>query len=189
MTGHGAAASGPGAGTPLYGLLAEFDTVPILLPAVRAVRQAGFTKFDVHTPIPIHGLDEAMAIRPSRLPYLVLGGGCAGATAGLLLEWWTNAVDYPFHISGKPFFGLPAAIPVTFELTILLAALGAVAGLFVANGWPRWHHPLFAVDRFRRATNDRYFVSVEAADPRFHRERTRELLESLGAVAVEEVQA
>lgn len=180
-----AGTGGPG----LYGLLAEFDTVKALLPAVTAVRKKGFVKFDVHTPIPIHGLDEAMGIRPSRLPWLVLAGGVAGAVGGLLLEWWTNAVAYPFHISGKPFFGLPAAIPVTFELTILLAAIGAVAGLFVANGWPRWHHPLFTVNRFRRATDDRFFVCVEAADPRFHLEGTRELLYSLGALVVEEVQA
>ncbi|MEW6337972.1 MAG: DUF3341 domain-containing protein [Acidobacteriota bacterium] len=175
-------------GPKLYGLLAEFDSVGKLLAAAERVREAGFTRFDAHSPIPVHGLDEAMGIRPSRLPLLVLGGGASGLGAGLLLQWWTNAVDYPFMISGKPLFGLPAAIPVTFELTILLSALGVVGGLVVANGWPQFHHPLFASERFRRATTDRFFVSVEAADPRFELETVRGLLESAGASHVEEVE-
>ena len=172
----------------LWGVLAEFDSVDVLLPAVEKVRKAGFTAFDVHTPIPLHGLDEAMGIRPSRIPLVVLGGGLAGATAGLALQWWTNAVDYPFKISGKPLFGLPAAIPVAFELTVLLAALGAVVALVVANGWPQFYHPLLKVERFRRASQDRYFVSVEADDPRFERAAVVALLTSLGATAVEEVE-
>lgn len=175
-------------GPRLYGLLAEYDTVEKLLAAAKTVREAGYTRFDAHAPIPVHGLDEAMGIRPSRLPLLVLAGGLSGLGAGLLLQWWMNAIDYPFMISGKPLFGLPAAIPVTFELTILLSALGAVGGLVVANGWPQFHHPLFSSERFRRATSDRFFVSVEAADPRFDLETVRGLLESAGASHVEEVE-
>jgi hypothetical protein len=178
----------PAVGAPrLWGLLAEFDRVETVLAAAEAVRAAGYRRFDVHTPIPIHGLDEAMGIRPTPIPWLVLGGGATGAALGLGLQWFTNAFDYPFLISGKPLFGLPAAIPVTFELTVLLAALGAVGFLFVFAGWPRWHHPLFASERFRRASDDRFFVTVEAADERFDAVRCRELLETLGAVAVEEV--
>jgi hypothetical protein len=128
-----------------------------------------------------------MGIRMSKLPWLVLGGGVAGLCAGLGLQWFTNAFDYPFLISGKPLFGLPAAVPVTFELTVLLASLGAVGGLFVVNGWPRLHNPLFASERFRRATTDRYFVSVDQADPRYDAFETTELLWSLGAVHVDTV--
>jgi hypothetical protein len=171
----------------LFGLLAEFETVEAVLAAAESVREAGYRRFDVHTPIPIHGLDEAMGIRPTPIPWLVLGGGITGAALGLGLQWFTNAFDYPFLISGKPLFGLPAAIPVTFELTVLLAALGAVGFLFVLAGWPRWHHPLFSSERFRRASDDRFFISVEAGDELFEAARCRELLAALGAVAVEEV--
>ncbi len=172
----------------LWGLLAEYETVPSVLDAATRVREAGYTHFDVHTPIPIHGLDEAMGIKVSRLPWLAFGGGAAGATAGLLLQWWTNAVDYPFIISAKPYFGLPAAIPVTFELTVLLAAIGAFAGMLVANGLPQFHHPLFRVERFRRASSDRFFISVEARDPKFDAASTRALLEASGGAPVVEVE-
>ncbi len=168
-------------------LLAEFDDVGKVLAVSERLRDAGFSRWDVHTPIPIHGLDEAMGIRMSKLPWIVLGGGTTGLFAGLALQWFTNAFDYPFLISGKPLFGLPAAVPVTFELTVLLASLGAVGGLFVVNGWPRLHNPLFASDRFRRATTDRFFVSVDQADPCFDARETEALLTSLGAVHVETV--
>jgi len=182
-------AASQGSGAPLFGLVAEFETVEAVLHAAEQVRASGFTRFDVHSPIPIHGLDEAMGIRMSRLPWIAAGGGAAGAGVALLLQWWTNAVDYPYIISGKPFFGLPANIPVTFELTVLFASIGAVFGMLIANGLPQLYHPLFRVDRFRRATTDRFFVSIEASDPRFDPERTRELLAGLGSVAVEDVEA
>lgn len=173
----------------LWGLLAEFDDVDAVLAAAQKVRAAGFERWDVHAPIPIHGLDEAMGIRPTWIPVGVLVGGVAGVAAGLGLQWATNALDYPFLISGKPFFGLPVAIPVTFELTILLAALGAVGGLFVACGWPQLHHPLLANEHFARASADRYFISIEASDSRFDPTRTAWLLENAGARHVEEVRA
>ena len=169
-------------------LLAEFEDVDRVLEASEKLRDAGFSRWDVHTPIPIHGLDEAMGIRMSKLPWLVLGGGAVGLGLGLLMQWWMNAHDYPFQISGKPLFGLPAAIPVTFELTVLLAALGAVGGLFAVNGWPRLHHPLFASERFRRATSDRFFLAVEETDPRFDAALTPELLRGSGAVHLETVE-
>ena len=169
----------------LWGLLAEFDTVDGLLAAAAQVRRAGFTRFDAHSPVPVHGIDEAMDIKMSRLPWVVAGGGATGALGGLLMQWWMNAHDYPLLVSGKPLFGLPAAIPVTFELTVLLGALGAVGGLIFVTGFPRLHHPLFASDRFRRATSDRFFLSIEAADPRFA--EARALLAETGAVHVEEI--
>lgn len=172
----------------VWGLLAEFETVEELLAAAEAVREAGYRRFDSHSPIPVHGIDEAMGIRVARVPLFALGGGITGCVAGLALQWFTNAFDYPFLVSGKPLFALPPAIPVAFELTILLGALGAVIAMLVGNGLPQLHHPLFGSARFRRATTDRFFVSIEAADPCFDRVRTRELLGSLGSRHVEEVE-
>jgi hypothetical protein len=172
----------------LYGYLVEFEKAGPLLDAAARVRDAGFTRWDCHTPFPVHGLDHAMGVRGTRLPWLILCGGAAGATIALLMQWWMNAVDYPFMISGKPFFGIPAAVPVTFELTVLLSALTAFFGMWGLNGLPRHHHPLFNSDRFKRATQDRFFISVEAADPRFDAVQTREFLETLGGDAVEAVE-
>ncbi len=168
----------------LWGLAAEFSTVDAFLAAVAACRKAGYVRFDAHAPIPVHGLDEAMDIRPSRLPKLVFLGGLAGCALGLLLQWWTNAVDYPFRISGKPLFALPPAIPVVFELTVLFSALTAVLGLLVANRQPELYHPLFELPAFARGSDDRFFVVVEAKDPRFDRHGTEEFLKSLGAESV-----
>lgn len=183
MGGANPTAAGPRA----WGLLAEFETVEALLAAVERVRLEGYTRFDAHAPVPVHGIDEAMGIRMSKLPWVVAGGGIAGASCALLMQWWMNAHDYPFMISGKPLFGLPAAIPITFELTVLLGSIGAVLGLFVVTGFPRLHHPLFASERFRRSTADRFFVSIEAEDPKYDGAATRALLESLGPSHLEEI--
>jgi hypothetical protein len=172
----------------LYGYLVEFESSDTLVAAATEVRIAGYTRWDAHTPFAVHGLDGAMGVRRTVLPYLVFAAGLTGTAGGILLQWWTNAVDYPFLISGKPFFGLPAAIPVAFETTILLAALTALFGMLALNGLPQLSSPLFASTRFRRATNDRFFISVEATDPLFEPTRTRVFLESLGGLAVEEVE-
>jgi hypothetical protein len=160
----------------LWGLLAEFATPQDLVRAAAAVRDAGYTNWDAHTPFPVHGLDDAMGVRPTRLPYLVLGAGIVGCTSGLIMQWWMNAVDYPLIISGKPFNSLPANIPVAFELTVLLASLTAFIGMLALNALPRFHHPLFANAAFRRVTTDRFFLVIEAKDPRFDRVTTEELL-------------
>jgi hypothetical protein len=183
------AASAPRAssdtGGPVYGLLAEFSDPNALVAACRKVRDAGFENWDAHTPFPIHGMDDAMGIKGTQLPFIVLAGGLTGFALALLMQWWMNAVDYPFIISGKPFFGLPANIPVTFELTVLFSALATFLGMWGLNGMPRLYHPLFTSNRFRRATADRFFISIEARDRRFDAERTHEFLTSLGADAVE----
>jgi len=172
-----------------WGLLAEFDSVDSLLAAAERVRDAGFTRFDAHAPFPIHGLDEAMGIRMSKLPWLVAGGGAVGAATALLLQWWTNGFDYPLVISGKPLFGLPVAIPITFELTVLFASIGAFVGLLVANRFPALYHPVLPNDRFReRGTTDRFFVAIEAGDPKFDARATRSFLEALGPSRVEELE-
>jgi len=173
----------------LYALVADFDKVDQFLDAVRRVRAAGFTRWDCHTPFVLHGLDGAMGVKPTKLPFVVFGAGLTGCAVGLGLQWFTNAFDYPFLISGKPLFSLPAFIPVAFETTILLAAIAALVSMLALNGLPRLHHPLFTNERFHRVTNDRFFISVEARDRRFDRQATRAFLESLGGLQVEEVSA
>ncbi|MCB1184386.1 DUF3341 domain-containing protein [bacterium] len=170
-----------------YGLMAEFDSASVLMKAVEKTRDAGFTKWDVHTPFPVHGMDDAMGIRGTRLPFLVLGGGLTGLGLATLMQWWMNAVDYPFIISGKPLFGIPANVPIMFELTVLLSAFAAFFGMWILNGLPRWYHPLFTSARFRRATQDRFFIVIEAKDPKYDATRTRQFLESLGGAVVEQV--
>jgi hypothetical protein len=171
----------------VYGLLTEFESPSALVAAVRQVRDAGFRHWDVHTPFPIHGMDEAMGIRGTRLPFLILGGGITGLGLATLMQWWMNAVDYPFEISGKPLFGLPANIPVMFELTVLFSAFAAFFGMWGLNGMPKLYHPLFTSRRFRRATQDRFFIVIEARDPLFDAGRTRDFLASLGGSVVETV--
>ena len=170
-----------------HGLLVEFDDAHDLVDACRKVRDAGFRRWDAHTPFPVHGMDDAMGIRGTRLPWIILGGGLTGLVLALLMIWWMNAQDYPLVISGKPLFAWQAAVPVTFELTVLFSALATFFGMWGLNGLPRLHHPLFSSERFARATADRFFIVIEKDDPRFDREQTRALLESLGGLAVEEV--
>jgi hypothetical protein len=169
----------------LYGLLAEFETPGQLVHAADAVREQGYQNWDCYSPFPVHGLDRAMGLRDTRLPWVVLGGGLTGAATAILMQWWMNAVDYPLIISGKPLFSLPANIPVAFELTILFSALSAFFAMFVFNGLPRLYHPAFRSERFRQVTNNRFFITIEAADPNFDIERTRSLLRSLGSSHVE----
>ncbi len=171
----------------LYGLMVEFSDVPDLVKAVEKCRDQGFKNWDVHTPFPVHGMDSAMGIKGTKLPFLILAGGATGLGLATLMQWWMNAVDYPFIISGKPLFGIPANIPIMFELTVLLSAFAAFFGMWGLNGLPRLYHPLFTNYRFRRATQDRFFIVVEAKDPKFELEKTREFLASLGGNVVEEV--
>jgi len=170
------------------GCLAEFETPAALLEAANKLRDGGYTRWDAHTPFPVHGLDQAMGLRATILPWIVMGGGLTGCATGLGLQWWTNAHNYPFLISGKPFWSIPANIPITFELTILFSAFAAFFGMLILNGFPRWHHPVFASERFRRVTQDRFFLSVEAEDPLFDEAKTAELLRGLGAAHVEKLE-
>ncbi|MEM9553595.1 MAG: DUF3341 domain-containing protein [Acidobacteriota bacterium] len=172
----------------IYGLLVEFEHPEGLVEACRRVRDEGFERWDAYTPFPIHGMDRAMGIRETRLPKLILLGGLTGLAIALLMQWWMNAVDYPFLISGKPLFGLPANIPVTFELTVLCSALTAFFGLWGRNGMPRLYHPVFKSRRFRRATADRFFLVLEASDRRFDLRRTQEFAASLGGVHVQQLE-
>lgn len=169
----------------LAGLLAEFDSVDGILAAAEKVRDAGYRRWDVHTPFPIHGMDDAMGIRPTILPWLVVMGGVAGLLGGLALQVYTNAIDYPMFVSGKPLVSLPAFIPVIFECTIAGAAFTAVFGMLVLNKLPMLYNPLFKSERFRRVTNDRFFIAVDATDPNFDEAATERLLRSLNPINLE----
>ena len=169
----------------LAGYLAEFDTVDAILAAAEKVRDAGYRRWDTHTPFPVHGMDDAMGIRPTILPWLVAMGGVAGLIAGLALQVFTNAIDYKMFISGKPLVSLPAFIPVIFETTIAGAAFTAVFGMLVLNKLPMLYNPLFKSERFRRVTNDRFFVVIDATDPSFDEVETEKLLQSLNPIAIE----
>ena len=184
----GAAGGNGMAETKLAGYLVEFETVSSLKSACEKVRDAGYKNWDAHTPFPVHGLDDCMGLKPTALPWLIMGGGVTGCLVGLGLQWWTNAYNYPYIISGKPFWSIPANIPVTFELTVLFSALTAVFGMIMLNGFPRWHHPVFTSNRFRRATIDRFFISVEADDPYFDEEDTLAFLKGLGGSHLERLE-
>ncbi|MCC6623692.1 MAG: DUF3341 domain-containing protein [Deltaproteobacteria bacterium] len=171
-----------------WGLLAEFETPQAIYTACESVRDEGFRHWDAHTPFPVHGLDRAMGVQPSKVPWIVLGMAVFGMLAGFTLQWWTTAIDYPIMIAGKPYFAWPAWIPVTFELTILFGAFGAVFGMFGLNRIPTFNHPVFNSERFARATDDRFFIAIEARDPLFDAKKTKKMLQKLGATHVEEVE-
>jgi mono/diheme cytochrome c family protein len=175
-----------GNGGELHGVLAEFDTPGELIEAARKVRDAGFTEFDCYSPFPVHGIDDAMGIKRTILPLLIFGGGFTGAIGGLLLQWWTNAYDWPWNISGKPAWSLPANIAIGFETTILLAVFTSFFGMWILNKLPQVWHPLFRSERFARVTDDGFFLGIEASDKRFDHTSTRALLQGAGAIAVED---
>jgi hypothetical protein len=172
-----------------WGLLAEFDTAAALYRAAERVRDAGLTRWDAHSPFPVHGLERAMGLRRSMVPLVTLLLGLGGAAAGMGLQWWVSARAYPLVVSGKPFFSWPAFVPIMFECGILGGATGAVLGFLGLSQLPRHHHPLFESKRFERVTDDRFFISIEAGDPRYDAAETRRLLERAGALAVEEIAA
>lgn len=146
----------------IHGVVTEFEDERDLLRAVTAVRERGFGRLDAYTPFPVHGLEEALGLQRSKLGWIVLAMGVLGAASALLLQWWTGSVAYPLVIGGKPFFALEFSIPVTFELTVLFAACGAVFGMLALNGLPRLYHPVFNHPRYRGATDDRFLLAIES---------------------------
>jgi hypothetical protein len=172
-----------------YGLMAEFDNPTALVEAANAARLAGYRRMDAYTPIPIEELSEALGLRRTRLPLIVLLGGIAGGLGGYTLEWWASAIAYPMNIGGRPFHSWPQFIPVTFETTVLGAALAAFVGMWALNRLPQPYHPVFNVPAFARASSDRFFLCIESGDPRFERDATWRFLESLRPVGVSEVAA
>ena len=172
----------------LYGLMAEFDTPGALITAAERARKAGYRRMDAYAPYPIEELVHALGHHHSKLPMMVLGGGILGCLSGLGLQVYVNAIAYPLNIGGKPVLSWPAFVPVTFEMTILFASLTAVLGMLALNGLPTPYHPVFNVPRFSAASRDRYFLCIEAVDPRFHLEGTRQFLAELAPTEVSEVE-
>jgi len=165
----------------LHGVLAEFGNTAELLVAARKVREAGYKKYDAYSPFPIHGMDDAMGLKPSKLGWIVLAHGLVGFFGAIALMVWTSSVDYPLNISGKPNINAPAFIPVLFELTVLLSAFGAVFGMFYLNDMPKHHNPLFNSDRFSRVTDDKFFICIESSDMLFDQQKTTHFLTEIGA--------
>jgi len=165
--------------TTLYGLMAEFDDPQSLGAATARAHREGYRCMDAYSPFPIEELHEALGAHHTRLPLIVLIGGLCGCIGGYALEYWSSVMAYPLNIGGKPFHSWPAFIPVTFECTILVAALSAVLGMLGLNGLPQPYHPVFNVPRFALASRNRFFLCIESVDPKFDVERTRQFLETL----------
>ena len=163
----------------VYGMMAEFDDATALVAAAVQTREQGYTCVDAYSPYPIEELHHALHTESSKLPLLVLIGGLFGCAGGFGLQYWVSAIAYPVNVGGKPFFSWPAFIPVTFECTILAAALTAVLGMLALNGLPQPYHPVFNVPRFALASRNRFFLCIEAVDPKFDLEDTRRFLETL----------
>jgi hypothetical protein len=172
----------------IYGVMAEFDTATELVDAARQVRDAGYKKTDAFSPFPLHEIDEALGIKRSILPFLVLGGGIGGLLTGLGLQYFVHVIDYPLNVGGRPYFSLPSFIPPSYELTILFAAFTAVFGMLLLNGLPQPYHPVFNVPRFALATREKFFLLIEKKDPQFDYEKTRSFMEGLGGQEVFDVE-
>lgn len=172
-----------------YGLMAIFDTPADAMHAAEQVRDAGYSKWDVHTPYPVHGMDAAMGLPNSKVGWFTFLGGATGYTTGMTMIWWMNAYDYKIVIGGKPMFSPFYTFPVSYELTILLASFGSLIGMLLLNRLPRLHHPLLKNRKFcQGATHDKYIVVIETADPKFNDQETRKLLASAGSKHIELVE-
>jgi hypothetical protein len=172
----------------IWGLLAEFERPENLVAAAARAREAGYRKMDAYTPFPIHGLSEALGFRRTKLPFVVLAGGLLGCATALGLQWFSTTIHYPLNVGGRPFASWPSFIPITFELTVLFAALSAVFGMLGMNGLPMPYHPVFNAPRFAFASRDRFFLGIEGRDALFDLETTRAFLSGLGAREVVEVE-
>ena len=171
----------------LYGVIAEFHDAQSLLDAAVAARGAGYTSMDAFSPFPIHGLAEAVGFHKSRLSAVVLTMGLLGGIGGFLMCWYANVISYPLNIGGRPYNSWPAWIPIVFECAILLAAFGAVFGMLALNGLPMPYHPVFNVRRFDSASRDKFFLVIQARDPKFRLDEARQFLQSLGPREVTDV--
>ncbi len=170
-----------------YAMVALFETPEALYDAAHRTREAGYTVTDCHTPVPVHGLAEALGMKRSKISQLVLIGGTLGAIGGLSLQYWVSAITYPINVGGRPYFSWPSFIPIIFECTILGAALTTIISLIVLNGLPQPYHPVFDTPDFDRASGDGFFLAIEAVDPIYDAAKTRAFLDGLNPTAVNEV--
>ncbi|MGH9897758.1 MAG: DUF3341 domain-containing protein [Pyrinomonadaceae bacterium] len=173
---------------PIYGLLAEFNNPTALVQAAERAHRAGYRKLDAYSPYPIEELSEALHLRRSKVALIVLSGGLLGAASGLFMQYYASVLSYPLNIGGRPLASFPSFIPITFEMTVLLASLIGAAGMLFLNGLPQPYHPVFNVERFLRASQDSFFLCIEAQDERFDYNETRRFLESLNATEVSDVE-
>jgi hypothetical protein len=172
-----------------YGLIATFDTPGAVMHAAEQVRDAGYRQWDVITPFPIHGMDEAMGVKRSRVPRISLAGGITGFCTGMSMIWFMDKFDYPLTVGGKPLFSPLFAFPVSYELTILFTAFATIGGMFLLNGLPMHYHPVLNADKMKQGTDDKFFIVIEKADGRFNLENTRALLAGLGGREIEELES
>jgi hypothetical protein len=171
----------------VYGLVAEFDDADKLVEVAERARIAGYKKMDAYTPFPIHGLSEAIGFHDVRMPWMIFAGGLTGAFVGYTLQWYTLTVDYTLNVGGKPFNSLPSFVPITFECTILFSALTAVFGMLALNKLPKPYHSIFNTPGFQRASQDRFFLCIEATDPQYDRNGTDAFLKSFSPLTISEV--
>jgi len=171
-----------------YGLVAAFDTTPAFFHACEQVRDAGFSQWDALTSFPVHGLDAAMGVRRSKVPRFSLAGGLTGFCTGMSLIWWTGAWEYPLIVGGKPYFSPMFAFPISYELTILFTAFATIIGMFILNKLPMHYHPVMKAPQFVRATDDRFYIVIEANDPKFNPTQTRALLQQIGGKDIAEIE-
>ena len=174
---------------PTYGLIATFETAADVYHAAEQVRDAGYKNWDVIAPCPVHGMDKAMGLKRSIVPRISLVGGIIGFTTGMLMIWWTNAIDYPLTVGGKPLFSPMYAFPVSYELTILFTAFATIIGMFLVNGLPMHYHPVLKSPKIKRALDDQFLIVIETRDPRFNLANTRALLEKVGGKEISELEA
>ena len=172
---------------PIYGVMAEFNNPTSLVNAAREARARGYRKLDAYSPFPIEELSEALHLPKSKLPLIVLIGGILGGLTGYLMQYYVTVIYFPINVAGRPLHSWPMYIVITFELTILFAAISAVFGLLALCGLPMPYHPVFNVERFALASRSRFFLCIEARDPLFDRKATEEFLDSLDARRVTEV--
>jgi Protein of unknown function (DUF3341) len=171
----------------IYGLMAEFSGGEEILSAAKTAHEHGFRKMDAFTPFPIEGLAEALGQKKSRVPLIVLIAGIGGGLGGYFMEWYANVMSYPVNIGGRPLNSWPMFVPITFELTILSAALAAIIGMLALNKLPEPYHPVFNAPDFDRASTDKFFLCIEATDPKFDLQATRKFLEKLKPELISEV--
>jgi hypothetical protein len=166
-------------------ILAEFESPAAILIAAEKLRDSGYKNFDCHSPYPIHGMNQAMGLKRSALGYLVGIAAIIGFTAAIIFQWWTSVIDYPIVISGKPLFSYQAFVPVTFALAVLFSAIAVTLGLLIMNHLPRYFHPLFSLERFKKVTDDGFFISMESKGPSLDLEKAKTILETIGGRNIE----